>query len=124
MKKLDTLVATIVLVFMFLTPVFASDADDLQKLQPLNSLEQSMYKEIKDDVTELHKFIVTRTYIRTLKQLFKTDDIFRQGLGVDAYPIVPDDYDIKYCDSVEQGLDLYTLEITQVSLGKRKPRKK
>jgi L-lysine 2,3-aminomutase len=120
MKKLMAVVATMILFSIFLTPVFANDTDDLQKLQPLSSLEQSMYGKIKDNATELHKFIVTRTYIRAIKENFKTDDtdsIFTEKAKdvekvVKKYP-VPDDFWPEYADTFLKGLTIFNAKLLQ-----------
>ena len=69
MKKLNIAAITTVLFFMFLIPVFADDAADLQKLQPLNPSEQSMYEKVKNNAPKLHEFIATRTYLRMVKPM-------------------------------------------------------
>ncbi|MGD0279642.1 MAG: hypothetical protein ABSC11_10080 [Smithella sp.] len=74
MKKSVTVVAAIVLFFMFLIPVLANDADDLRKLQPLSSPEQSKFEKVKNDTHELHKFIATRTYLRLIKPMVEGTD--------------------------------------------------
>ena len=45
-------------------PLSAADANALQKLMPLTADEEKLFDKTKDDPVELHKFIVTRTYIR------------------------------------------------------------
>jgi hypothetical protein len=120
MKRSIIAVTIMFLFFMFLTPVFADDISDLTKLQPLNSLEQSMCEKVKDNPTELHNFIVTRTYIRTLKEKFKTDDtdsIFTEKAKdveniVKKYP-VPDDFSPEYADTFSKGLTIFNAKILQ-----------
>jgi hypothetical protein len=69
MKKLNIAAITTVLFFMFLIPVFADDDADLQKLQPLSPLEQSMYEKVKNNAPKLHEFIATRNYLRMVKPM-------------------------------------------------------
>jgi hypothetical protein len=42
----------------------AADANVLQKLMPLTADEEKLFDKTKDNPVELHKFIVTRTYMR------------------------------------------------------------
>ena len=74
-----------------------------------------MYAKVKNNAFELHKFIVTRTHVRTLKQLFKTDNERGYFLEKDPkkYPITPDYFDPQYCDSMDQTLDMYNLMLYQ-----------
>jgi hypothetical protein len=51
----------------------ASDTDDLKKLQPLTADEQPLYERAKNNAAELHKFIATRTYLRTVEKIMGPD---------------------------------------------------
>jgi hypothetical protein len=53
---------------------YANDASDLQKLQLLTKQELYLYEKVKSDAPELHKFIVTRAYLRTVKPLIEGTD--------------------------------------------------
>jgi len=90
MKKLNIAAITTVLFFMFLIPVFADDAADLQKLQPLNPSEQSMYEKVKNNTPKLHEFIATRTYLRMVKPMIGGRDPWKIDRGelrkLPAYP--------------------------------------
>jgi hypothetical protein len=119
MKKINIVAITAVLFFMFLIPVFADDTADLQKLQPLSSLEQSMYEKVKNDATELHRFIVTRMYVRTVKQVIKNNNLKEDVLSKfnetdwDKLPPIPEGFIGTYCDSFSQGIDLMNLQFYQ-----------
>ena len=116
MKKINIVAITTVLFFMFLIPVFANDTADLQKLQPLSPSEQSMYEQVKNNAPELHKFIATRMYVRTLKQVIKFDDTgFFLEPDINKFPSMPEDFDFNYCDSLRQGMQLFNIKNYQDS---------
>jgi len=116
MKKSVIVVAITVLFFMFLISAFADDAADLQALQPLSPSERSMYEQVKNNAPELHKFIVTRMYVRAVKQVIKIDDTgFFLEPDINKFPSVPEDFDSNYCDSLRQGMELFNIKNYQDS---------
>ena len=117
MRNSVIVVAITVLFLMSFIPVFADDAADLEKLQPLGPSEQPMYEKVKDNPPELHKFIATRMYVRTLKQVIQVDrtsSVFQEP-DIEKFPPVPADLDANYCDSLAQGMQLLNLRLFQES---------
>ena len=60
-------------VLVLVQAVIANDTDDLKKLQPLNAGEQIYYDKVKNDASELNKFIATRTYLRAVEAIIGED---------------------------------------------------
>jgi hypothetical protein len=73
MKKALMLSTMFFLVLILGTTTIASDMDDLKKLQPLTADEQPLYDQVKNNAAELHKFIATRTYLRTVEKIMGPD---------------------------------------------------
>ena len=69
MKKALILLTTVFVVLVLGTPAIAGDADDLKKLQPLTADEQPLYEQAKNDPSQLHDFIKTRTYLRAVENI-------------------------------------------------------
>ena len=103
------------LFIMCLTPVFADDAADLKKLEPLSSLEQPMYEKVKDNTAELHKFITTRAYVRAAWQFIKEQHLNPEKLGADLarFPSVPEGVDMSYAANFADQLLLYNIMLYQ-----------
>jgi hypothetical protein len=113
-KNSAIVLAVIVLCSAVLKPVFADDSVDLAKLQPLSSLEQPMYEKIKDNASELHKFIVTRTYIRAVQQIIK--DMNKDKIDAADYakfPPIPEEFVFRYTVNFSEHLDFYNVMIFQ-----------
>jgi len=73
MKKRVIGVAAMIFFMISFIMAVADDAADLQKLQPLSPEERTMYEKVKDSAPELHKFIITRMYVRTVRQVIQVD---------------------------------------------------
>ena len=73
MKKVLILLAMVFVVLVLMQAAIANDTDDLKKLQPLNAGEQLYYDKIKNNASELKKFIATRTYLRAVEDIIGED---------------------------------------------------
>jgi hypothetical protein len=73
MKKALILPTIVFAVLVLGTMAMATDMDDLKKLQPLTADEQPLYNQVKNNAAELHKFIATRTYLRTVEKIMGPD---------------------------------------------------
>jgi hypothetical protein len=73
MKKVLILLTMAFAVLVLVQAAIANDADDLKKLQPLNAGEQIYYDKVKNNASELKKFIATRTYLRAVENIIGED---------------------------------------------------
>jgi hypothetical protein len=73
MKKALILPAMVFVVLVLMQAALANDTDDLKKLQPLNAGEQLYYDKVKNNASELKKFIATRTYLRAVEDIIGED---------------------------------------------------
>ena len=104
---------TLVLITLSIRSAYSDDNADLNKLQPLSSEENKLYRAVKDDPVALHKFVVTRIYLRQIDQLCPPN------ASKDCYkiePLLPDDADAKYAVTFDEQI-LY-LQATVVRKGK------
>jgi hypothetical protein len=88
---------------------FADDAADLQKLQPLTKPEQTMYEGIKNNFSELHKFIATRTYLHTLCAIEPKLDVLveeaaTKPIKTTMFPKMPDGVAMDYAVDLNEQL--------------------
>ena len=70
-----------------------------------------MYEKVTDNAPALYRFIVTRMYVRTVKQVIKFDNtsfLFTEP-DIDKFSPVPEDFYANYCDSIQQGMQLFNI---------------
>jgi hypothetical protein len=97
---------------------YANDAADLQKLQPLTQPEQAMYEQIKNNFPELHKFIVTRTYLRNLRAIEPMiDEIVAKGstqpIKTTKFPKMPDEVSVEYAIDLNEQMLIARIKFCQ-----------
>jgi len=71
------------------------DAEGLDKLKPLGSGEAAIYEKIKNDSAEVHKFVITRTYLRTIVPMIKDMDPDMKVYDGRKLPKMPEGLEIK-----------------------------
>jgi hypothetical protein len=71
------------------------DAEGLDKLRPLGSGEAAIYEKIKNDSAEVHKFVITRTYLRTIVPMIKDMDPDMKVYDGRKLPKMPEELEIR-----------------------------
>jgi hypothetical protein len=71
------------------------DAEGLDKLRPLGPGEAAIYEKIKNDSAEVHKFVITRTYLRTIVPMIKDMDPDMKVYDGKKLPKMPKELEIK-----------------------------
>lgn len=71
------------------------DAEGMDKLKPLGSGEAAIYEKIKNDSAEVHKFVITRTYLRTIVPIIKDMDPDMKVYDGRKLPKMPEELEIK-----------------------------
>ena len=123
MKKALILLAMFFAVLALGAMAIATDTDDLKKLQPLTADEQPLYNQVKNNPAELHKFIATRTYLRTVEKIigpnWATKVLKEDWEAKDTKPYVAKlpklnkDVDMEYAVSLEEQQLLFKIMVHQ-----------
>ncbi|MCJ7545821.1 MAG: hypothetical protein MUP30_03170 [Deltaproteobacteria bacterium] len=123
MKRALILLTMVFVVLVLGTMTIANDMDDLKKLQPLTADEQPLYEQVKNNAAELHKFIATRTYLRTVEKIIGPDwatKVLKEDWEVkDTKPYVAElpklnkDVDMEYAVSLEEQQLIFKIMVHQ-----------
>jgi len=106
---------TLVLITLSIRSAYSDDNADLNKLQPLSSEENELYKAVKDEPVALHKFVVTRIYLRQIDQLCPNSSKECYKIA----PLLPNDADAKYAVTFDEQI-LYLQLLSAKGLNENK----